>query len=450
MKRLQAYVLAEFAAPFVLSVSVFTFVMLLDKLLDLLDMIVTKGVPIDVVLEVFLLLLPSMIAVVVPMGVLAGVLMAFGRMAGDLEITAMKASGVGVLTVMAPMLVLAAAMGGILAVFSDRVLPDANHLARNLLLDISTMRPSARIVPGMFVTEIEGFTIYAGAKDDITGTLEGVYIEQRIPEGPTRTITAAEGSIEPISANRIGLVLSDGEIHEAARDGTYRLMSFTTYEVQLQSSEEVVRRERETRGDREMSADMMRAVIDSLSLRRTVLADSLRDVARAAITGVASAGMPFPGADSCTDPRARYNLSRNEINRTAADLRIMWDISAAAGRTIDKLEVEISKKHSIPFACVVFVLLGVPLALSVRQGGAGVSLGVSLLFILVYYLFLLGGEQLGDRGLIPGWLAMWSPNILLGALGVYLTARSIQEGTPVPLPDLRRLRERLAAGRRGR
>lgn len=450
MKKLQAYAVAEFTPPFILSVAVFTFVMLLDKLLDLLDMIVTKGVPMRTVLEVFVLLLPSMIAVVVPMAVLAAVLMAFGRMAGDLEITAMKASGVGIMTTMWPVLVVAALMAGALVYFGNSVLPDANHLARNLLLDIGTLKPSARILPGMYVDDIEGFTIFVDSKDDLTGELGGIYIEQVPSDAPSRIITAMHGRMEPMSANRMRIVLWDGQMHELD-EGDYRILDFENYTIELDRSEELVRRERENRGDREMSAPMMRYAIDSLSTESAMLRDSMRILGRAPLLALASGEPPFAdlAGDSteegggALEPRAWYNVSRNNIMMRASQLRILDDRSASAVRTMNKLGVEIHKKYSIPVACIIFVLLGVPLGLSTRQGNAGIALGVSLLFILVYYLFLLGGEQLADRGFLPAWLAMWSADILMGALGVYLTIRSINEGNPVPIPDLKPLARRL-------
>jgi lipopolysaccharide export system permease protein len=118
------------------------------------------------------------------------------------------------------------------------------------------------------------------------------------------------------------------------------------------------------------------------------------------------------------------------------------------GNNISKYGVEIHKKFSIPFACIVFVFLGVPLGLSSRHASKGISISLSLVFILVYYFFLIGGEQLADRGRIPAWAAMWSPNILLGALGVFLTWRSLREGHPMPLPDFREILARFRERRR--
>jgi lipopolysaccharide export system permease protein len=102
-------------------------------------------------------------------------------------------------------------------------------------------------------------------------------------------------------------------------------------------------------------------------------------------------------------------------------------------RSISRYRVEIQKKYSIPFACIVFVLLGIPLGLSTRKGSAGIALGVSLLVILAYYLFLIAGEQLADRRMMPAFLSMWLPNIILGVFGAILTIRSLHEGNPLPL-----------------
>jgi len=452
VKRLHLYVAREFVTPFLLSISVFTFVMLLDKLLDLLEMIVSKGVPLRTVAEVFLLLLPSMIAVVIPMGVLAGVLMAVGRLSGDLEITAMKSSGVSIFTPMAPLLVIAAVLAGMLVVFNNSVLPDANHMAKNLLLDIGTMRPTARIVPGMFVDDVEGYRILVESKDDITGRLSNVVVHENAPGHARRTITARSGRMEPVSANRLRLVLFDGEMHEMAPKEGYRKMDFTTYSVLVTRASELVRRDRENRGDREMSSADMRRLVDSLRTHAGMLEDSLRALGSSPLAALAGGGpilwgqatveRAFPPSDTL-EPRARYNLARNYLSRVHSDLRILRDRAAAATRNASKYEVEIHKKYSIPFACIVFIFLGVPLALSIRQGSAGIALGVSLLFIVVYYLFLIGGEQLADRGLVTPFIAMWAPNFVLGALGVYLTARSLHEGNPVPIPSPKRIWRRI-------
>ncbi len=441
MKKLQVYTVREFLAPFLLSCGIFTFVMLLDKLLDLLDMIVSKGVPVRTVVEVFLLLLPSMVAVVIPMGVLAGVLMAVGRMESDLEVTAMKSSGVSIIVLIKPLMLVAVLLMATMVLFNNYVLPDANHMAKNLLLDIGTMRPAAKIIPGMFVEDIENYRIIVEEKDDLTGELENVVIHERVPGMPGRTITALRGRMEPVSANRFRLVLTDGQMHELTENGEYRKLDFEVYTVEIVRSEELIRQDRNNRGDRELSAGQMRALVDSLEKQVVLFEDSLISFGSGPLLALINDSTIFTGRNTfpppdSVDARTWFNLSRNFLAQHAGDLRILADRNASLQRSISRYKVEIQKKYSIPFACIVFVLLGVPLGLSTRKGSAGIALGVSLLVILAYYLFLIAGEQLADRRMMPAFLSMWLPNIILGAFGTVLTVRSLHEGNPLPLGRL--------------
>ncbi|MCK5785242.1 MAG: LptF/LptG family permease [Candidatus Sabulitectum sp.] len=439
MKKLQVYVLKEFFPPFLLSLGLFTFIMLLDKLLDLLDMIVSKGVPMRIVMEIFLLLLPSMIAVVIPMGVLAGILIAVGRLSGDLEITAMKASGASIYNIMFPLGLVALIIAGVLVVFNNSVLPEANHVARNLLLDVGTMRPTARIEPGMFVDEIEDYRIFVQEKDDLTGKLIGVIIHTNNPGAPARTITAMEGTMEPVGANHLRLTLEDGQMHEKDRMNGYRYSSFSSYIIDIARSEDLVRHDRSSRGDREMSAEQMGFFVDSLGRRRTLLSDSISAVAASFMASADSEENPVVLGDSTR--RVRNTVIW--LTGTSTDLILLNEQVKNLQRNIGKYNVEIHKKYSIPFACLVFVLLGVPLGLSSRNSNTGLAVSMSLVFILVYYFFLIAGEQLADRGRVAAWVAMWSPNILLGVLGVFLTYRSMREGHPVPLPDFKELLKKI-------
>ena len=436
MKKLHRYLISEFLAPFFISIGVFTFVMLLDKLLDLLDMIVTKGVPMVIVGEIFLLLLPSMVAVVVPMAVLSGVLIAIGRLSGDMEITAMKACGIGIMRILLPLTGAAVVLGAILVVFNDSILPRANHMAKNLLLDVGTMRPTARIVSGMFVEDVDNYRILVEGKDDLTGRLSGVVIHQSVPGTPLRTISAMSGIMRPVGANHLRLTLENGQMHELDEQGRYRFSDFATYTLDIARSEELVRRDRNSRGDREMSTAQMQARMDSLKTQGAMLAESLQTAAEASMGILTAGGLPYPlepGADS----PARLRAARNWLVETGTGAALAADRIEYLALERNRFAVEVQKKYSIPFACLVFVLLGVPLGLSSRRVNTGMSLAVSLLFILVYYFFLISGENLADKGRVPPWAAMWAPNIVMGALGVHLIFRSLREGHPIRLPDLR-------------
>jgi lipopolysaccharide export system permease protein len=91
-------------------------------------------------------------------------------------------------------------------------------------------------------------------------------------------------------------------------------------------------------------------------------------------------------------------------------------------RDISRYQVEIQKKFSVAFSCVVFVLIGAPIGVITRRGGIGTGLGISLIFFVVYYIFLIGGEELADRRFVSPAVAMWAANVIVGLVGLYLVS----------------------------
>ena len=102
-------------------------------------------------------------------------------------------------------------------------------------------------------------------------------------------------------------------------------------------------------------------------------------------------------------------------------------------RKIRRYQVEIHKKYSIPFACIVFILLGAPVAIKTGRSGMGWGITFSILLFTMYYVFLVSGEELADRQLLAPWLAMWAANILLVAFGAWMLVRTNRESRPFPL-----------------
>ena len=96
-------------------------------------------------------------------------------------------------------------------------------------------------------------------------------------------------------------------------------------------------------------------------------------------------------------------------------------------RQILRYQVEIHKKYSIPFACIIFVVVGAPLAIRMGRSGMNMAIGLSILFFLIYYVCLIGGEKLADRGFASPFVAMWAPNILFGVIAVLLLRKAARE-----------------------
>jgi hypothetical protein len=151
---------------------------------------------------------------------------------------------------------------------------------------------------------------------------------------------------------------------------------------------------------------------------REALDEDLSRVLDAAYGGVAA------------EPPSAIRNGRIAAGRTAeGELRTITDLTNRSRR----FDVEYHKKFSIPFSCIVFVLIGAPLGIRGRRGGVGIGAGIGILFFLVYYLFLVGGEQLGDRGMVSPFWAMWAPNVIFGGAGVFLTLSTSLEWRVSPV-----------------
>jgi lipopolysaccharide export system permease protein len=389
MKILDRYLLKEHVLPFLLALCLLTFILLMDKLFELINLIIGKRVPILSVIKVFSLSLPYILAMTIPMAVLVAVLSAFGRMAQDNELTALKSSGLPLFRLLLAPLAAGAMMTVAVYLFSDRVLPEANHALKNLMMDIHQTKPELNLKENIFNSDFPGYNIMIRKVDSKNSDLKDIIIYEQTQTGAPRIILAASGKLAVIPGGGVlRLELTNGEIHEAdSRDpGRYHRMSFRTHAINLPYDAVQIDQVRTSRGDREMTTAMMRSAVAQIDSAVGSIRAQLRDTAQLAAW-------------------QRDDLRQEIMNRTGE---------------IRRYQVEIQKKLAIPGACLVFVLLGIPLAALTRKGGMGASFGLSLAFFTLYYLCLVGGEELADRQLLSPVLAMWMANIILGTAGAAL------------------------------
>jgi lipopolysaccharide export system permease protein len=457
---LSRYVTRALVRPFFLGFGVVTFILVLEFLLDYLDLFLGKGIPILTVGRLFVLGLGWMVALSVPCGVLVAVLMAYGQMSQDNEVTALRASGVNLIAAMLPALTSAVLVGGALATFNNYVLPETNHAFANLVASIHRMRPTAQIQEGIFIDDFEGYNLFIRKLDDRTGRMRDVLIiDATENRGAPRTIIAHQGELHFLpEQNAISLTLRDGEIHEADpndREGRYHRLAFEEQTMQLKGAAEAfATAANRNRGQREMSVAQMKGEIGKLraelSTYETQIDSSLAGLGVSSASEVPSIaprassprGLPrLLGAIAAVFGGRRGGSAQPDVppetRRKIEDLNIRIFQADAVRKRIDQYEVEIHKKFSIPFACIVFVLVGAPLGMRARRGGLAAGF-LSVAFFLFYYLCLIGGEQLADRGLMSAWLSMWLPNVALGLFGIRMTWLVARTGFPVA--SLRRSR----------
>ena len=440
MRLLRLYVLRLHLVPVLLGFGVVTFILEMDVMFDYLDLVVNRGVAPGIVIQLFILSLGYIVALSVPCAVLVAVLMTFGRLSQDNEITALRASGVNLGSVLLGPLLGSVVLAVGLTLFNNHVLPESNHAFANLLIDIGRKRPTARLQEGVFITDFPGYNLLVQSVNGRTNEMRGVTIYQMNAGGPPTTILAKSGylSYTPDGRNAV-LELKDGEIHEIPPDEAgarrYRRMVFKTHVIYIAGAGGMLERTvRNSRSDREMSARDLgreRAHVEenyhqSLESHRRRLV--LLGVPEAATAALAPETLPWTtriaGAFGRLMGRAS-TLDELTRDRPAARAEVeMWRMEREGlRRRIASLSVEYQKKFSLPAACVVFVLIGAPLGMRVRRAGPAVAF-VSIAFFLFYYLCLVGGEELANRLLLPAWLSMWLPNLALGIWGLYATLRA--------------------------
>ncbi len=437
VKILSRYILKEHIGPFIFALVVTLFVLVIDLVPHIVDMIIGKNLDALTVLWVFALNLAWMAALAVPMACLIATLMAFGRLSSDMEVLAMKTSGINVLRMIFPVLVVATILGGGLVWFNNSVLPSANHRARVLMGDIRIMRPTLSIQSNIFINDIPGYFILIGDIDHETSQIKDVLIYDQRYSNIDRTITADRGYLEFLENGQVlSFELEDGEIYESNENDPQRYKRIL-FKKQVFNIRDVDRELRQTssshKGDREMSTSEMLAETKTIRENMQRFKDENQKLLLSYQdpNNLLRDGVPPRKEDKFEDSgpmKVSYVITaltnmRNTRNLMNNNFRKIRQLK----KSIDVYLLEVHKKFSIPAACIVFVLIGAPLGMLSRRGGMGTAIGISVGLFMVYWAFLIGGEELSDRAIISPLVAMWSPNILIGGIGLLLLYQLVSE-----------------------
>lgn len=485
MKLVTRYVVREHVGPLLFALSALTSLLMLQYVARQLANLAGKGLPWSAIGKFFVLSLPFTIAMTMPMAVLVATLYTFGRMAAEHEITAFKASGVRVRTLMVPVLTCAFVLSIAMVAFNDQVLPRANHELRILQNDIAKTKPTLALRDQAMNAVTDQFFIRIARSDANTNKMYDVVIYD-LTKGPERKTIYADSGVFSLTPNGQDLLLQlfDGYSQEFVRGDARRLQRsfFSDQTVKVRG---ITRGFESTsnddfRSDREMTVCEMhrRYATDALEFRRvrqeyimyasqlvapgtktlraprdrpaeeglarfycvTLPSLFLPKKAKAqapVVTATPQAPVVTPPGDTLKDslgavipppppavtmaapmPPAIDTMTMYRGAMNAADAQLV-----ASREGLDSLTVEIHKKFALSFACLVFVLFGPPIALRFPRGGVGVTLGVSIAVFGLYYICLMGGEALADKGLVRASLAMWIANATFTLIGVVLLWR---------------------------
>lgn len=471
MKILTRYLIRAHLGPFLFAFFALTGVILINTLARRLADLAGKGLPPRVIAEFFILALPATLALTFPMAVLVAVLYTFSTLTAENEITALKASGVDLRRLLAPLLVLATLLTGVMIWFNDQVLPESNHRWSQLIVDIGRKTPTFLLEEQTLnrVAPQSGGKVYylrAARIEPGTNRMWDVQIFDVSDPGTLHTVFADSGRAS-FSGNGTDMVLQlfDGHTREVAANEpeNFRRVYFQKQIFGIPDiGNQLQRNDRPDgfRGDREMTIGMLQAQIDTISRQR---ADEARNLRKAALDdldfalsgGRDAAGDSAAGAEAL--PMDMGNV-RTRTRRTADVLNNAQRQMNQLAESIRNYEVEIHKKYSIAVASLVFVIVGAPLALRFGGGGIGMVIATSMLVFSLYYVGLIGGESLAGRGIVTPVFAMWVMNALMTVVGLVglatmgretSTARSslwdtllqsLRDAAAAPLARLRRRR----------
>ena len=454
MSILIRYLIRCQVGPFLFSFTLLTGLLFLNTVAQRLDQLIGKGLPWTVLADFAVLALPHTVALTLPMSVLVAVLYSFSDLTAENEITAMTGGGVNPVRLLMPLVGIGVILAGLMFLFNDKVLPESNHALKNLLVDIGRKSPTFQLreqVVNEVVAETENrrriYYLQASRIDPVTSELEDIVIYDVSDPSAQRTTYAKRGTMA-FSQDQTDLYLNlyDGSVFEVPKDrlGGFQQAEFSQQFLPIRGISNILERgyASDYRSDREMSTEMLawRALSyerDRAEVREEAYGSSLQAVKRAlGWTGIGEGMIPPSPSRGSDGVAARPGLTvpaglqQSEVLPPDEVTREVMSASKTQAERDEsfrlaaiKYRVEIHKKYAIAFACIVFVLLGAPLAVRFPRGGVGMVITASVVIFAIFWMSLIGGETLADRGYMSPAMSMWLPNLVLLPIGIIMVSR---------------------------
>lgn len=383
MKTLHNYLTRQVLASLFLTVAVFTFVLLIGNVLkEILPMLVSGHAHLDSVLEAIGLLIPFVWVFALPMGLLTAMLLVFGRFSADQELTAVRASGISLLSLITPVLLLSLLCCGISAWINMELGPQCRVAYNNLLFKVKGELLNAQIPEDQFVRDFPGFIFYT--EKNHGGELLNVMVF--VLQGGTNvseTVRAPRGRIEKDVPNK-QLILHLFDARSVSTGDSVSIGSTPELIYPLTSNGSTNK--------------VFKPKISDLTFWQ--LRDELADLE-------AKLSLPPPAATNSIQLKAQLT----EVRKDRKDLT-------------EPIRVEMNRQVAFSFACFGFTLVGIPLGIRVHRRETNIGVAIALGLVLVYYCFVLTGESLSGRPQFAPHLIVWLPNFIFQAVGVVLLWRA--------------------------
>lgn len=458
------FILQSFLPLFVMTFCICLFIVLMQFLWRYIDDLVGKGLGVDVISELFFYAALTMVPMALPLAILLASLMIFGNLGENFELTAMKASGISLLRTMAPLIVLMVMIATGAFFFQNNALPIAQTKMYTLLYSVRQKSPELEIPEGVFYDQIPGYNLFVESKNRDTGVLYDMMIYDVSRGFENSSIILADSGKMSITADKTHLFLElwSGESFENLKDAAtgmknvpYRRETFTTKEIMVPFDANFNRMDEQGMRSQYIGKNMaeLQATIDSVQLRVDSLGREYTRELRETphmnvmpyITVPDTAGTlrkePAPEVmmDRPIDVDSLFRGSSSGValnylqsalskaQRAKQEYEYRSLTMADDQRSIRRHSIELMKKFTLSFACIIFFFIGAPLGAIIRKGGLGTPLVISVFLFIFYYIIDNMGYKLARDGKWPVWEGMWLSAAVLLPLGIFFTYKAVND-----------------------
>ena len=463
IKRLYRFILKSFLPLFLMTFFICLFIVLMQFLWRYVDEMVGKGLEMSVLAELFFYAAVTMVPMALPLAILLASLMTFGNLGERLELLAIKAAGISLLQIMRPLVIflIFVAIGAFF--FQNNVLPKSQVKMWTLLYSMRQKSPELDIPEGVFYDQISGYNLYVKKKDHKTGMLYDVMIYDMSAGFDNAMIILADSGKLKMTDDKqhLFLTLYNGESFENLRDQRtsatnipYRRETFSLKEIMIAFDANFNRMDDGIMQNQYIGKDLnaLQLSIDSMTTRVDSIGDNYARSLRS--SGYFSLydrpGAKIPANDSVREQEALAeaatldldsvfnggSLQRKQLyldralaraERYRSDYEFRSYTMKEENKVIRRHQIEMYKKFTLSFACIIFFFIGAPLGAIIRKGGLGMPVVVSVFMFIFYYIIDNTGYKLARDGRWEVWEGMWLSSAGLLPLGIFLTYKAVKD-----------------------
>lgn len=440
------------------------FVVLMQFLWRFVDEIVGKGLSFAVIGELFFYAALSMVSMALPLAVLLASLMTFGNLGEKFELTALKASGISLFRIMKPLIILMLLIAVGAFFFQNNVLPVAQTKMYTLLFSVKQKSPEVEIPERSFYDQIPNINLYVDSKNPETGVLYDMIIYD-VTRGidNSRVIVADSGKISLTEdKTHLFLQLYSGEMFENLKENTmgvkttgympFRRESFDDKGIYMAFDANFNRMDEEGMRSQYVGQNIseLRHSIDSIGAR----VDSVASVYASEILSMPVMGLsrkinrfqgdtviemsrPLVAMDEPLDLDSIFNApsasfaksyltqALGKARRQKTDYEFRSLALAEEAKVMRKHDIEMQKKFTLSFACIIFFFIGAPLGAIIKKGGLGTPLVISVILFIIYYIIDNSGYKMARDGKVEVYQGIWLSSAVLLPLGIFFTYKAI-------------------------